>query len=382
MSLEMNKIAGAVLTAGVIAMGSGFVGDLLTHTPHAEEHAFVLAVATDDGGDGAAEAPTGPESVLPLLAAADLAAGEKVAKKCTACHTFDEGGANKIGPNLWNTVNRAVASIDGFGYSSALQDIADTSWSYEELDHFLANPKDYAPGTKMSFAGLKKVNDRAAMIAYMRSLSDAPAELPAAEEAAPEATEAPAAEEPAASEAPAEEAESSDAAASEAPAEETASENPAAEEAATEEATTEEAASEAPAAETAAPAETQVAATDAGGLGAAMAAATIEDGKKVSRKCKACHSFDKDGKHKIGPNLYGVIERGIGGAEGFNYSEALMAKSAETWNYDNLAAYLESPKTWAPGNKMAFAGLRKEKDRAAILVFLREAHDSPPDLPQ
>lgn len=179
-SLEMNKVAAAVLMAGVVAMGSGFIGDILTHAPELTEHAFMVESEADAGADVAAAAPA-VESVLPLLAAADPAAGEKVAKKCSSCHTFEEGGANRIGPNLWDTVNRPIGSVAGFGYSEGLAGRAETAWTYEELDLFLANPKGYAPDTKMNFAGLKKVKDRAALIAYMRSLSDAPAALPEAD---------------------------------------------------------------------------------------------------------------------------------------------------------------------------------------------------------
>ena len=113
-----------------------------------------------------------------MLAAADVAAGKKSARKCSACHTFDEGGANKIGPNLWNIVNRPIASDGDFAYSKALKGKAGGTWTYEELDAFLAKPKAYAPGNKMTFPGFKKVGARADMIAYLRSLSGSPAALP------------------------------------------------------------------------------------------------------------------------------------------------------------------------------------------------------------
>ena len=154
-SLEMNKIAAAILTAGVIAMTSGFIAKLLTPPQQLAENVYVVAVAEDEDAGAAAAADSGPESVLPLLAAADLAAGEKVARKCTACHTFEQGGANKIGPNLWNIVGRAAGGVEGFGYSSAFQEMGGQSWDYDALSAFLENPKAFAPGTKMSFAGLK-----------------------------------------------------------------------------------------------------------------------------------------------------------------------------------------------------------------------------------
>jgi cytochrome c len=162
-------------------MLSGFVAHLLVQPQELAQNAYPVVGATPaeapPAESAAAEAP-GPGSVLPLLAAADLAAGQKVSRKCAACHTFDEGGANKIGPNLWNLVGRAIASVDGFTYSKSLQEKSGDGWSYENLDGFLGKPKEWAPGTKMSFAGLKKIQDRADLIAYLRSLSGSPAPLP------------------------------------------------------------------------------------------------------------------------------------------------------------------------------------------------------------
>ncbi len=334
-SLEFNKIAGAVLTAGVIAMFAGFIAELLVHPDELEENVYVVA---GDGG-GAAPAETeepGLEPILPLLAAADPAAGEKVAKKCTACHTFEEGGADKIGPHLWGVVNREIASVAGFGYSSALQEKAGQPWDYESLNGFLAKPKDWAPGTKMSFAGLKKVDDRAAIVAYMRTMSADPAPLPTDEEIS------------------------------------------ALQQASSEETAAEESAAEPAAAESGAVAEAE----DGSALGTLIAAADMDAGKKVSKKCTACHTFEQGAANKLGPNLYNVLGRQVAGADGYKYSKALSGMSGEVWSYENLSAYLENPKDWAPGNKMSFAGLKKPEDRAAILAFLRDHSDNPPPLPE
>ncbi len=334
-SLEFNKIAGAVLTAGVIAMSAGFIADLLVKPDQLAENVYVAA---GDGG-GAAPAETeepGLEPILPLLAAADLAAGEKVAKKCTACHSFEEGGANKIGPALWDSVNREIASVADYAYSGALQEKAGEVWDYESLNGFLANPKDWAPGTKMGFAGLKKVDDRAAIVAYMRSLSADPAPLPTDEEIG------------------------------------------ALEQTSSEATATEPAEAESAAVESGAAAEAE----DGSALGPLIAAADMDAGKKVSRKCTACHTFEQGAANKIGPNLYNVLGRQIAGADGYNYSKALSGMSGEVWSYENMSAYLENPKDWAPGNKMSFAGLKKPEDRAAILAFLRGHSDNPPPLPE
>jgi cytochrome c len=184
--LEVNKVIAAVLTAGIIAMVSGFIAHLLVQPQELAQHAYPVVGATaveappaeaPPAEAAATEAP-GPGSALALLASADVAAGQKVSRKCTTCHTVDEGGANKIGPNLWNVVGRGIASSDGYKYSKSLREMSGDAWSYENLDGFLGKPKDWAPGTKMSFAGLKKIQDRANLIAYLRSLSSSPAPLP------------------------------------------------------------------------------------------------------------------------------------------------------------------------------------------------------------
>jgi cytochrome c len=179
--LEINKIIGAVLAAGVIAMFAGFVSHLAVQPEQLAENAYPVEGVVPAEAE-TAEAPAAtvdePESVLPLLASADAAAGEKAVRKCTACHTLDEGGVNKIGPNLWNIVGRGIASTGGYSYSGDLQGKSGESWTYENLDGFLSKPKAWAPGTKMSFAGLKKAKERADLIVYLRSLSASPPPLP------------------------------------------------------------------------------------------------------------------------------------------------------------------------------------------------------------
>lgn len=176
--LFVNKVAAAVLCAGLLAMTSGFITEQVYHPTPLEKPAFAIAAdATGSAPTQTAAAPSGPAAIGPLLAAADVGNGEKVAKKCASCHTFEKGGANKIGPNLWNVVGAKPAAVDGFSYSSALQGL-ETNWDYDALNKFLYKPKDFAKGTKMTYAGLKKDKDRADLIAYMRSLSDNPKPLP------------------------------------------------------------------------------------------------------------------------------------------------------------------------------------------------------------
>lgn len=182
MGFEWNKIFGALLACAFVVLGVNFLSDGLFHAEKPEQDGYALeggAVAAVDGGDE----PAGVESVNAMLAKMEISEGEKVGKKCVACHNFDKGGANKVGPALYDIVNRAIATVDGFGYSGALKAYAEggKTWTYDELNGFLYKPKAHVKGTSMGFAGLKKTGDRAAMIAYLRSLADTMAPLPEAE---------------------------------------------------------------------------------------------------------------------------------------------------------------------------------------------------------
>jgi cytochrome c2 len=392
-SFEFNKIAGAVLFAGLVAFGLGTLSDTIFEGHEAEAPGYVIEVA-ESGGEAAGGEAAAEEPIAALMASADAGAGQGVAKKCAACHKFEKGGGNKVGPALWNIVNRPVAAAEGFKYSDALKAFADggTVWDYERLNGFLIAPKKYVSGTSMGFAGLKKPADRANIIAYLRSLADDPAPLPqaAAAEAATEMTaETPAAEAPAtetamAAPAPAAvETPTAEAPAAEAPAEAPAAETtmatpaPAVEAPAAETPAAEAPAAEAPATE-AAPVETM----DSPVL-AMVSEMSVDDGKKVAKKCAACHSFDESGKNKIGPPLWGIMNETAGLAEKFRYSDAMKAfgESGGVWDYATLDAFLANPKGTVPKTKMSFPGLKKEKDRAAILAYIRTLAAEPVALP-
>lgn len=173
-SLEINKIVGAIVATALCIVVIGTIGDALVDP---DEHAAPVAVATKEPAPKVAAAAAAIESLAVRLASADVAKGKKLFKKCAACHTTASGGKNKIGPNLWNVVNAERGKKTGFGYSKPLMAMAG-NWSYDSLDAFLAKPKAYIKGTKMAFSGIKKPRDRAAVIAFLRALSDSPAPLP------------------------------------------------------------------------------------------------------------------------------------------------------------------------------------------------------------
>ncbi|MEQ9520405.1 MAG: cytochrome c family protein [Parvibaculum sp.] len=169
-SFELNKIAGALLASVLVIIGVQNLSSVFFAVEPANPASFPVDVAEEDdhsaGGEGQEE-EAGP-SLAMLLASADAAKGEKVAKKCAACHTFDQGGANKVGPNLYGILGRPVAAGAGFNYSQAMSAMGGT-WSFENLAHFLEKPAAAVPGTAMSFAGLRKPADQADLLAYLNA---------------------------------------------------------------------------------------------------------------------------------------------------------------------------------------------------------------------
>lgn len=187
--MEFNKIFAAILVAGIIASFSGFVGDLLVH-PHKLETDAIAVEGSESTGGGAAAIKM-PEPILALIADADIERGQKVAKACAACHTFEKGGANGVGPNLWGVVGATKQNHAGYDYSGTLNVNGGNVWTYAELNKYLWKPKAYAPGTKMNYIGLKKPEDRAALIAWLHTLGSSKGMPSAAEIAAEEAELAP-----------------------------------------------------------------------------------------------------------------------------------------------------------------------------------------------
>ena len=186
--LRFNKIAAGVLLGALLAVGGGQIAALLIPEQHLESNAYPVEVQESVAGTAAGEAPSGPQPILALLASADTAAGEKLSKKCSACHTFDQGGKNKVGPNLWGIVNAQRGGVGGFSYSDAFSGLGG-QWTYTEMNGYLHNPKAWVKGTKMNYAGLKKAQDRANIIAWLRTLAASPAALPSAGDIAAEAAD-------------------------------------------------------------------------------------------------------------------------------------------------------------------------------------------------
>ena len=180
-SFELNKMAGALLGTVFFVFSVGLMSDALFSKEAPEKPGFIIEAAEGDApatGEAAA-APAAAEPISPLLAKADPVAGEAVFKKCGACHSGDKGGANKVGPNLWGIVGRPMAAHEGFNYSASIKEFsAGKNWDYEGLSAFVTKPKAYIKGTAMGFAGLAKAEDRANLLAYLRTLSDSPVPLP------------------------------------------------------------------------------------------------------------------------------------------------------------------------------------------------------------
>ncbi len=316
-SMEVNKAIASVLTAGIAFMVASLIADGMVHPTRLKETAIHVDMPA---AAGAPAAPAPEQPIAALLASADEKAGEKFAHTvCAACHTFDEGGKAGVGPNLYGVLGAPHGHMAGFDYSAALK-AKQGPWTYDELNEWLTKPAAYAPGTKMTFAGIPSEKQRADVIAYLRTLSKNPEPLPPVPAQAASAA-APAAGAPAGG---------------------------------------------APAA---AP------------IGPMIAAAQPAEGEKImQRDCAVCHTLTKGGKAGVGPNLWGVIGGPHGHMAGFDYSAALKAKQGP-WTYDELNEWLTKPSAYAPGTKMTFAGLKKESERAAVIAYLRTLSDNPEPLP-
>jgi cytochrome c len=178
-SFELNKIIGAVLAACLIILVTSFTADALFAPQMPEKPGFAIAVKGEAEG-GAKEAAAAPsEPIEKLLQTASIEKGGAAAKKCQACHTFAKGDKNGVGPNLYGIVGDKKGEGRGFNFSTAMKGKGGT-WTIDDLNQFINNPKGFVPGTAMGFAGIQKDSERADVLAYLNSLSDTPAPLPTA----------------------------------------------------------------------------------------------------------------------------------------------------------------------------------------------------------
>ena len=165
MDNRFNTIAGWVLGGGIVLLGASLVSGEYFKAERPEHMGYPIpgVVEEGEGGDGEAEPP-----IAALLQTADASAGEAVFRKCSACHTIAQGGPNQLGPNLWGTMGAPIAHVAGFAYSEALRSKGGT-WTWEAMSEWLRSPRTFAPGTKMTFAGLSDPQDRANLLAYLNS---------------------------------------------------------------------------------------------------------------------------------------------------------------------------------------------------------------------
>ena len=177
-SFEINKIVAAVLMVALLVIGIGKLSDVIFHVEKPEKPGYsveVEAATTVSASSSSSEVEK--IDIAALMTIGDIATGEKVFKKCAACHSIVKGGKNAIGPALYNVVGRKVGAVEEYKYSKALA-AYDKEWTFEELNGFLKKPAKYIKGTKMAYAGLRKESDRASVIKYLNENSDSPIPLP------------------------------------------------------------------------------------------------------------------------------------------------------------------------------------------------------------
>ncbi len=338
-SFTYNKIAGAVLGTCLIGMGLGILGDAIYVPDTPRKPGYALP---EPKAEAVADAKKAPEVPLPiLLAKADAKKGEADAKVCGACHNFAEGAGSKVGPDLWDVVDRDKGGVAGFDYSPGLKGKGG-KWTFADLNEWLIKPSAYIPGTKMGYAGEDSAEKRADILAYLRSLAKTPAALPPVTDADKQAQA--------------------------------------------------NGATKADGNLQTAAAESKAAVGGASGGEKAVdtrtddkfiqlvAAADPAKGKTDAQVCGACHSMKEGGGVVVGPPLWGVVDREKGSVAGYDYSPGVKAKGGK-WGYSDLNAWLTKPASYIPGTKMGYPGEPSEKKRAQIIAYLRTLAATPAPLP-
>lgn len=325
-SWQLNKIAGAVLGTCVVGMGIGIVAQGIYEPGAPAKPGYALPEPKETA---AADGEKKPE-VVPIalrMEKADPKKGEADAKVCSACHNFLEGAGAKVGPDLWNVVDRPKGKEPGFEYSKAME-AKGGDWTYADLDEFVTKPSAYVPGTKMGYPGQEDPDKRADIIAYLRTLSKDPKPLSKVTEADKKVAAV-------------------------------------------------------DAKGGAGQGDKSNGAGEAAGEAAFLTMVGEADPKKgqaSAQVCEACHNVKKGAGSLVGPDLWNVVDRKKGSVEDFDYSAGLKAKGGE-WTIDDLNAWLTKPAAYIPGTKMGYPGEANEKKRAQIIAYLRTLSDNPVALP-
>ena len=176
-SFELNKIIAAVLLVALLLIGIGKLSNAIFYVEKPEKPGYLVEVEQASSTTTVSAVEEEKIDIAALMALGDVNSGEKIFKKCAACHSINKGGAHKIGPALYNVVGRRVGGVSDYKYSKALAGY-EKSWTFEELNGFLLKPAKWIKGTKMAYAGLRKEKDRASVIKYLNQSSDNPQPLP------------------------------------------------------------------------------------------------------------------------------------------------------------------------------------------------------------
>jgi cytochrome c len=180
-SFELNKIMGAILGTCLGLLSLNIAANAIFSPGKPAKPGYEIAVPEHPGAEQKGAPAKQEPPIAELLANADVGRGEASAKKCASCHTFDKGGRNLVGPNLWGVIGREKGTEAGFNYSAGFKKAAKGPWTPQEISDFVKNPKAYIPGTAMSFAGINRASERADLITFLNTKSDKPQNLKAAQ---------------------------------------------------------------------------------------------------------------------------------------------------------------------------------------------------------
>ncbi|MCQ8241156.1 c-type cytochrome [Rhizosaccharibacter radicis] len=367
-SNDLNKAGAALLVALLAAGGAALLGDVLVPPAAPIPPAFTIGAPAGSGtAPSAAATPSG--GIAPIadrLAHADASRGHAVAAAlCSACHSLEKNGETMVGPPLWNAFGRPIAEVADYVFSPALK-AHHGRWTAEALDSWLLRPQDFAPGTRMGFAGIPDAAKRADVVAFLETLSDAGKDDGAHATAAGPAT--------AAASAPG----SSPASAAlptgrpvPGPAVQGASGHTSAD-------ARPPVAPAGPQGPGSPPSDAKPSsATSDAAFAALVDGADPNHGEALAAaSCGMCHSFDKDGPDMMGPALHDAFDAPVAARSGYAYSPALRSHGGR-WTIEALDGWLRDPRATVPGTRMMFPGLPSAPDRAAVIAFLRSLRAPP-----